>query len=85
MDNFEQTSLIHEQLGSLPVVNWFLERLRLTEILGRYVPTDDARLRLAPATVIALLGEHRGDTNRSTRSPSGPRPLSRHCSLGQTH
>ena len=68
MDNFEQTSLIHEQLGSLPVVNWFLERLRLTEILGRYVPTDDARLRLAPATVITLLGEHSGESRAALRA-----------------
>ena len=55
MDNFEQMSLTHERLGSLPVVNWFLHRLRLTEILGRYLPVDDARMRLEPATVIALL------------------------------
>ncbi len=55
MDNFEHMSLTHERLGALPVVNWFLERLRLTEILERYVPSDDARLRLAPATVVALL------------------------------
>lgn len=55
MDDFEHLSLTHERLGSLPVVNWFLERLRLTEILERYLPADDARLRLAPATVVALL------------------------------
>ena len=54
-DNFEHMSLTYEKLGSLPVVNWFLTRLRLTEILERYVPGDDARLRLTPATVVALL------------------------------
>ena len=55
MDDFEHTSLSHEKLGSLPVVNWFLDRLRLNEILGRYLPADDARLRLAPATVVELV------------------------------
>ena len=55
MDDFEHTSLSHEKFGSLPVVNWFLERLRLAEILDRYLPVDDARLRLAPATVATLL------------------------------
>ena len=48
-------SLTHEKVGSLPVVNWFLERLGLTEILERYVPSDDVRLRLAPASVIELV------------------------------
>ena len=55
MDDFEQMSLTHERLGSLPVVNWFLQRLRLAEILESYLPADDPRLRLAPASVIALL------------------------------
>ena len=55
MDDFEQMSLTHERLGSLPVVNWFLKRLRLAEILESYLPADDPRLRLAPASVIALL------------------------------
>ncbi len=54
MDDFEQMSLTHERLGSLPVVNWFLKRLRLAEILDSYVPADDARLRLAPATGVTL-------------------------------
>jgi transposase len=55
VDNFEQVSLTHEKLGCLPVVNYFLERLRLAEILERYVPSDDARLRLAPVAVIELV------------------------------
>ena len=55
MDDFERMSLTHEKLGSLPLVNWFLGRLRLAEILGRHLPVDDARLRVAPATMIALV------------------------------
>jgi len=55
MDDIERMNLTHEKLGSLPLVNWFLDRLRLSEILGRYLPVDDARLRVAPATMIALV------------------------------
>lgn len=44
-----------ETVGALPVVNHFLERMRVGEILERHLPHDDARLRLAPATVIALV------------------------------
>jgi hypothetical protein len=51
VDDIERMSLTHEKLGSLPVVNSFLTRLRLTEILDRYLPVDDARLRVAPATI----------------------------------
>ena len=37
-----------ETMGSLPVVNHFFERIALAEHLDRYLPRDDARLRLAP-------------------------------------
>jgi len=42
-------------LGALPVVNAFLDRIGLPALLDRYVPHDDARLRLAPAAVIAVV------------------------------
>jgi transposase len=42
-------------LGALPVVNHLLARLGLDEILDRHLPDDDARCKLAPATVVALL------------------------------
>jgi transposase len=44
-----------ETVGSLPIVNHFLARMGLGELLERHLPHDDARLRLAPATVIALV------------------------------
>lgn len=44
-----------ETVGPLPVVNHFLERLGLGELLERHLPHDDARLRLAPAVVIGLV------------------------------
>ncbi|MGV1010797.1 MAG: DUF4277 domain-containing protein, partial [Dermatophilaceae bacterium] len=42
-------------LGCLPVVNHFLTRMRLAETLDIHLPHDDARLRLAPAAVIAVV------------------------------
>jgi hypothetical protein len=44
-----------ETLGALPVVNWFLERLGIEGTLERFVPHDDARLRLAPGVVIGVV------------------------------
>jgi hypothetical protein len=67
VDDFERMSLTHEKLASLPLVNWFLGRLRLAEILGRYLPVDDVRLRVAPATMIALVVEHRAEPRAALR------------------
>lgn len=51
-DEFELRS---EVLGPLPVVNHFLDRLGVAELLERHVPHDDRRLRLAPAAVIGVV------------------------------
>jgi transposase len=42
-------------LGPLPVVNHFLGRLGLHRLLGDYLPADDRRLRLAPASAIGVV------------------------------
>ena len=42
-------------LGALPVVNYFLTRMRLAERLARHLPAADARLRLDPAVVLAVV------------------------------
>ena len=42
-------------LGALPLLNHFLDRLQLDALLARYLPQPDRRLRLAPATALALL------------------------------
>ena len=42
-------------LGALPLLNHFLDRMRLADRLARYLPGDDPRLRADPATVIALV------------------------------
>ncbi len=48
-------TLASQRLGSLPIVNFFLARMGVAEHLRTYLPTDDVRLKLAPAAVIAVL------------------------------
>ena len=55
MGTAEPFRLRSQQLGCLPIVNHFLTRMRLADQLQRYLPHDDARLRLAPAAVIAVV------------------------------
>ena len=43
-----------ELLGPLPVINHFLARMRLGASLERFVPDNDARLRLPPAVVLGV-------------------------------
>lgn len=42
-------------LGALPVINHFLDRLRLDVPWARYVPHTDRRFGVAPATVLGVL------------------------------
>ena len=42
-------------LGPLPVINHFLGRLGLAGLLESYLPANDARTRLAPASALALV------------------------------
>ena len=51
----EPYTLSREHLGALPVINFFLARMGVAEHLATYLPADDARLRLTPAAVIALV------------------------------
>jgi transposase len=47
--------LRRERLGPLPLINRFLERLGLEELLERFVPTNDRRVRLPFAKGLGLL------------------------------
>jgi len=42
-------------LGPLPVINAFAERLGLARLLAAYVPDEDPRVRLAPATALGVV------------------------------
>lgn len=44
-----------QSLGALPVINHFLDRLGLDDLLERYLPPTDRRCRLAPARAVGLL------------------------------
>jgi hypothetical protein len=51
-DGFELDSQL---LGSLPVINAFCDRLGLDALLRRFLPHEDARLKLAPATAVGVV------------------------------
>ena len=74
-----QFTLHSQNLGCLPIVNFFLNRIGLADHLRNYLPHDDARLRLAPAAVRhqprarAPRGRRVPPTHRARR-PDGGRP-----------
>ncbi len=53
--SFDALKLRSERLGPLPLINRFLERLGLEELLERFVPTNDRRIRLPFAKGLGLL------------------------------
>lgn len=50
-----QLGLASQQLGGLPVINTFYDRLGIAGLLERFVPADDARLRLSPASALGVV------------------------------
>ena len=50
-----QFGLRSQHLGCLPIIDFFLARMGLAEHLRTYLPAGDARLRLAPSAVIAVV------------------------------
>jgi transposase len=55
MSATDRFALLTRQLGPLPVVNHFLARLDVHRLLEDYLPADDRRLKLAPATAIGVV------------------------------
>ncbi len=51
----DEFGLVSTTLGGLPVVNHFLDRLRLPALLAQFLPAGDPRTKLAPATAVALV------------------------------
>lgn len=43
------------QIGGLPLINHFLERMKLDQFLRRYLPPDDVRLRVPSPRVLLVL------------------------------
>jgi hypothetical protein len=50
-----QFTLHSQNLGCLPIVNFFLNRMGLSDHLRNYLPPGDARLRLTPAAVVEVV------------------------------
>lgn len=44
-----------ERIGALPLVNAVYDRLGVDRLLERYVPADDARLRIAPSVALGVV------------------------------
>ena len=51
----EKFALSTERLGPLPLVNHFISRLGLIELLDHYVPTTDRRCAVPHATALGVL------------------------------
>jgi len=47
--------LVSEQLGAMPVINHFLDRIALSELLDHHVPANDRRLRVDPGVVLGVV------------------------------
>ena len=47
--------LVSQRVGAFPLVNHFLARTELPALLERYLPSDDGRYRLEPATAVGLV------------------------------
>jgi transposase len=47
--------LVSHRLGALPILNHFLDRIGLDDLLERWLPAADRRFKLLPATAIRLL------------------------------
>lgn len=50
-----ETRLRSYSVGAVPIINRFLQRLKLTEILERHLPAEDERTKVPTATAIVLL------------------------------
>src|SRR5665811_630866 len=50
-----QFTLQTQNLGCLPIVNFFLTRIGIADHLRTYLPPGDARLRLTPAAVVEVV------------------------------
>ena len=44
-----------KQVGALPIVNHFLRRLRITELMDGYLPPPDPRAKMAPRQALGVL------------------------------
>jgi transposase len=55
MNQSDAFELDSQMLGPLPIINAFADRLGLAGLLETFLPHDDARLKLAPATAVGVV------------------------------
>ncbi len=53
--NKEKFDLDSKTIGVLPMVNHLLKRLRIGELLEKYLPPTDERSRIAPEKALGVL------------------------------
>jgi hypothetical protein len=54
----EEIEFDAQLLGAMPIVNHFIARLKLDDALDTAVPHDDARVLLAPSSVLGVVVRH---------------------------
>lgn len=82
MGSAERFTLRTQTLGCLPIVNHFLDRMGVGARLATYLPKGDARLRVAPATVIGVVVRNIVVAHRRVYALGGGRLLTiRRCSV----
>ncbi len=69
-------ALTSSRVAALPILNGFLQRLRLHEFLRDHLPREDRRSRVPTATALLVLVRNLV----STASASGPPAMSPHSS-----
>ena len=50
-----QQTLRSEKIGAVPILNHFIERLRLPQWLGEYLPPEDKRVKVPAAKALTVL------------------------------
>lgn len=48
-------TIVTHTVGALPIINRMLQRMRLKELLDKYLPPEDTRTKVATSRVILLL------------------------------
>ena len=55
MSESKSFDLVSRDIGALPIVNHFLERLELTALLAKHLPGADSRAKVQPVEAIGVL------------------------------
>lgn len=48
-------AIVSYSVGAMPIINHFIERMRLSEMLTKYLPDEDQRTKIDTPRVVLLL------------------------------